>query len=430
MTVEVRLSEWQELGADVAPLAGLAFTDVSTRTLAEQLTQARVLEVEELRSGVRVRARAHVGRVRIGPLTITIEPKIGAGELIELLRYAYRLPPLRRFGSVEVSGAGTLLQDLIAAQLLAETHALIRGGLAKAYEVREESMQSPRGKINLMAIAKGSDAWSARVPCRHHLRLVDNDLNCILCAGVKLASTVASDPSLRRALRRTATSLSTQVSQLTLTRLAIAQAERRLNRLTKSYEPALRLIALLFDSSAISLDDENTIAVPGFLFDMNRFFQDLLSTLLADGLPECQVQEESALTTMMRYAPGKNPRNRRSPRPRPDFLVTSPLRGRALLDAKYRDLWARELPRDMLYQLAVYALSQPSPSQAAILYPTNDVGAVDAAIEISDPVQSGVRAHVVLRPLHLGSLVSAVRATSHHGLQRLARALAFGDRAP
>jgi 5-methylcytosine-specific restriction enzyme subunit McrC len=429
MTVEVRLIEWQELAPDAAPLAGLSFADSSTRVLAEQLTRARVLEVEELRSGVRVRARSHVGRVRLGPLTINVEPKIAPTDLVELLRYAYRLPPLRRFGSVDVSGAGTLLQDLLAEQLLEETRRLIGRGLAKAYVARHESLESARGRIDLIAIAKGSNASSARLPCRHHLRVVDNQLNRILCAGVRLAGAVAGDPSLRAALRRTATALGSEIADVSLTRLAIAKAERGLNRLTSSYEPALRLIALLFESSGISLDDETSIVVPGFLFDMNRFFQALLSRLLSDGLPESQLQEEYALAGMMRYAPGRNPRARKSPRPRPDFLVTSPLHQPVLFDAKYRDLWNRELPREMLYQLAVYALSQPSPSHATILYPTTDVAATDAAIAISDPMHSGVRAHVVLRPVPLGSLVASVRAASADDLTRIARSLVFGAEA-
>jgi 5-methylcytosine-specific restriction enzyme subunit McrC len=426
MSAEVRLTEWQTVGPEAAPLRGLTLGDSSARALAEQLTRAKVLEIEELHAGLRVRARAHVGRVQIGPLTVTVEPKISHADLLELLRYAYRLPPVRHFGAVDVTGSATLLQDLIALQLLEESRRLIRGGLAKAYETRNEDLESPRGRIDLGAVARAPHASSARLPCRHHLRLLDNELNRILSAGVRLASTVARNVGLRSALRRTAAALDTQNAGTTLTRQSITAAERKLNRLRSSYEAALRLIAILVESSGISLDDNTTVTVPGFLFDMNRFFQALLSRLFSDALPGCHVQEESALTGMMRYDPQRNPRGRQSPRPRPDFLVQSPPHPSALLDAKYRDLWNRELPRDMLYQLAVYALSQPPPARATILYPTTEAGATEAVIAISDPIQSGVRGDVVLRPVHIGSLVAAVRDPSRDRLEKVACSLVWG----
>lgn len=80
----------------------------------------------------------------------------------------------------------------------------------------------------------------------------------------------------------------------------------------------------------------------------------------------------------------------------------------------------------MLYQLAVYALSQPSPSQAAIVYPTTDASAREAAIEIREPVQPTERAHVLLRPVHLGRLAAAAKAGSDGGLRELAQSLVLG----
>ena len=94
----------------------------------------------------------------------------------------------------------------------------------------------------------------------------------------------------------------------------------------------------------------------------------------------------------------------------------------ALLDAKYRDLWERELPRDMLYQLSVYALSQPAGSTAAIVYPTLDEQAREAVIEIADPMRGEAKGFVALRPVVLTELGRIVA----EGDERSGRALARG----
>ena len=47
----------------------------------------------------------------------------------------------------------------------------------------------------------------------------------------------------------------------------------------------------------------------------------------------------------------------RAPTPRPDYVMSRGGHIVAIADAKYRDLWKRDLPSGMLYQLSVYALS-------------------------------------------------------------------------
>lgn len=102
----------------------------------------------------------------------------------------------------------------------------------------------------------------------------------------------------------------------------------------------------------------------------------------------------------------------------------------SVLDAKYRDLWDKPLPREMLYQLAVYALGQGFGGVATILYPTIDeVG--EARIEIRDALYGGGRGLVVLRPVDLPYLEKLVLGTnaagSSTGLRDYANQLAFGD---
>jgi 5-methylcytosine-specific restriction enzyme subunit McrC len=173
-----------------------------------------------------------------------------------------------------------------------------------------------------------------------------------------------------------------------------------------------------------------SLALPGFLFDMNRFFQRLVARFLRENLVGCKVEEEQSLREMMRYAPGENPQGRRAPRPRPDFAVTAENGTRTLLDAKYRDLWVRDLPREMLYQLAMYALSQRAGGRATIIYPTPTKGALPARIEIQDATYGWARGSVVLQPLELENLAELITGgvdqAAATARAALARRIAFG----
>jgi 5-methylcytosine-specific restriction enzyme subunit McrC len=203
-----------------------------------------------------------------------------------------------------------------------------------------------------------------------------------------------------------------------------------MNRLTTAYAPALSIIRLLVEAQGVVLEGRTTtIPLPGFLFDMNAFFQALVSRFLKENLSGHSVRDEHGLKGMMRYSPDYNPKRRQSPTPRPDYVVLQKGQIRAILDAKYRDLWTKQLPREMLYQLVVYAISQHKHPQSSILYPTTDVLAKEARIDVSDPLFGKHLGQVCLRPVHLPvleRLLASQTAQARRDREALARRLAFG----
>jgi 5-methylcytosine-specific restriction enzyme subunit McrC len=134
---------------------------------------------------------------------------------------------------------------------------------------------------------------------------------------------------------------------------------------------------------------------------------------------------------MLAYVPGFNPRRRATPTPRPDFVVADGAQVIAILDTKYRDLWEQPLPREMLYQLAMYALSQRVGGSAAILYPAMDSQAREARIEIRDPMLAHSRAFVILRPINLLTIEQFIARPSTREREReqgaYAQYMAFGE---
>lgn len=429
--VPVVLPEWSRCDPrQHEGLRGLAL-DSASRVLAERLRRAGVLTVRERRDGLEIETRSSVGRLSLGPLRLAIHPKLGGQALHGLFRYAYGLDDLRRFEATEYRSEGLLFEDLVAEQLRLEAEQLLRRGLRRAYEPREAWLPTVRGRINMDRVAEAVGHGRAALPCRFHDRVEDSALNRVLLAGLRLAARVCSDGGLAIRIRRLATTLGRTIDPIPLSRARIATIQRGLDRLTESYRPALELIGLLYDGQDPALLDEagRTLRLPGFLFDMNRFFQALLLRLLREHLSPLEVRDERGLSGMFTYLPGANPRGRRPPTPQPDFTIVDRGRVVAILDAKYRDLWERSLPREMLYQLALYALGQGATDEAVILYPAMAPEAREARIGLRDPLGGGLVAQVILRPVPLSrvaALVGRLDAPGRQALGAVVRELASG----
>lgn len=406
--------------------------DPFVRQTAERLTRAGRLEILEFTAGLRVRTFQYVGVLRLGSIEVVIRPKLDGLPLLNLLRYAYHLHCLDLLAPLDIGVDSTYFHDIIILQLLGEARELIEYGLYRHYERVEDKLASPRGRIDIQALARGVGLPVAALPCVHYQRLEDNLLNQVLLSGLRLAIQLTGDLILRAQERRLAGILELSVTSIPLTAVTLARAVNLTSRLTATYRPALKLIEILLAAHGISLDyQETTARMPGFLFDMNRFFQALLTRFLSENLPGYLVRGEYQLYGMMSYDPMHNPHHRRSPTPRPDLAILQGGKVLALLDAKYRDLWREDLPRDMLYQLALYAFSQGKGSLATILYPTLSSEAREAHIEITEPISRNALGRVILRPVNMFVLEKLITVPLTVSIQRdretFAHQLAFGD---
>jgi 5-methylcytosine-specific restriction enzyme subunit McrC len=320
---------------------------------------------------------------------------------------------------------------LLIQQLAAEASELLARGIHRDYERTRADLASPRGRIDFARYICAVQRAQATLPCVHHPRSEDTLLNRVLLAGLIFTAGLATDGELKAHVRRLGKMLGAAVAAQPLDPPTVAEAWRAMDRRTTAYEPALTLIELLLGGQGLALDEQGSrVRLNGFLFDMNRFFQTLISRLLREHLSGVEVHDEYRLKGMFSYVPGQNPLARRAPTPRPDFVVMRSGQMLAVLDAKYRDLWEQSLPREMLYQLALYALGRPGGERvSAILYPTVDTAAREQTITIHEPVRGAPQARVALRPVNLLELEQLLRAGRARQSQRveLAQHLAFGQ---
>jgi 5-methylcytosine-specific restriction enzyme subunit McrC len=432
-TQNVNLTEWERMAPTKgSPLEGALLAGYpAAQRLAEKLTHDGRIEILELVRGLELRASSYVGRFALGELLITIKPKISGVPLMNLLRYAYRLRHLELFTEAGYATSQTGFEDLLIHQLAAESSELLSHGLHRDY-LRTNSMPaSPRGRVDFSGFMQVAANAGVALPCVHYPRSEDSCLNQVLHGGLELAARMTLDRELGGRVRRLAKGFTGRITPKNLDDVGFTEAWHSLDRRTSAYRPALTLIKILLNAEGAALTDaKSPVSATGFLFDMNRFFQALLSRFLGENLVGYEVQDERVLCGVLSYDPANNPRNHRSPTLRPDFLVLRNHKVEAVLDAKYRDLWENKLPREMLYQLALYALEQESGNRrATIIYPTLDDAALQQIVFVKDPRRGTSKAEIILRPINLLKLDKLLRDKGVHAQRNrteFAERLAFG----
>jgi len=426
----IGLLEWESKSpANCKELEGVFLDYLTGNDLTKKLKGK--LEIVELRNGISVEASSYVGRISIDGIRITVKPKITGIPLLRLFQYTYNLKSLELLSLTEYATSFETFHDLIIAQLILEVKTLLSRGVYRKYVQRNEYLESPRGRIDFLKYVRNRQRQEIELPCIHDPRLKDCLLNQVLLGGLDKAASCTNIISLKSECHRLASSLMDEVSSIKIDWEIFRKAYQGVDRLTAAYKPALELIRIILESEGFSLDGmESKTKLPGFLFDMNRFFQDLISRFLHKNLIGYLVQDEYRLKGMLSYIEGYNPQGKKDPEPRPDYIVHKDSKVKMILDAKYRDLWNKPLPREMLYQLSIYALSQVSDGKATILYPTLDESAKEARIQITEPLFGKNRGLVILRPINLIYFSKIISDSTDPDYQRkkgeFAKELVFG----
>lgn len=83
---------------------------------------------------------------------------------------------------------------------------------------------------------------------------------------------------------------------------------------------------------------------------------------------------------------------------------------------EYNPKWDRNLPRDMLYQLSVYAVSGIGNNSATILYPAMKGLPVLQQINMNNPLTNDIMAKVFMKPIDLIKVASFIDSDENNRL--------------
>ncbi|MCB8905774.1 MULTISPECIES: McrC family protein [unclassified Streptomyces] len=298
-----------------------------------------------------LRAGSNVGAVRIpdGPV-LRITPKTAVSRLFFLLGFS--LDPARAWrdsgeGTVDTGGYDDVVPALAHA-VERQIEAALRQGVLQGYRSVEESALFVRGRIREADQIRRHFGRTPPVEISYDTYTADTAENRILRAAVdRLLRLPGVTVPVRRRLARQRLRLA---DAMPLTR-GRELPRWQPSRLNARYEPALRLAEAVLRGS--SPEHRPVGAVPlsldGFLFDMNRLFEDFVTVGLREALREyglnARLQDPHHLDTAKRVGI------------RPDLVVRT-RDGRtpvAVVDAKYKLEKADGLLNADLYQALAYA---------------------------------------------------------------------------
>jgi 5-methylcytosine-specific restriction enzyme subunit McrC len=377
------LREWErrEAGGEPGdPLAGLGFDDPAIESAARALRDGNRLRVREARRGLALEAGAHVGVVQLGPLRVTILPKLATEDLWTILAYGLGLDVAERRCPVDMLPPEAPFADILALLLIEEANALLRRGLRRGYRAQSGWLSAPRGRFELRALAAAWPLTEAELPCTWHELVRDTLDNQVVRAGLALARRAVHTPELRRALRQAGQAWEERCHAIALDAATLSRVERERTRLTAAYEPAHRLVTLLWSGAGMpDAPDQlkgGETRIPGFLWNMATLFERFVARFLAEHLRESAGKVEAQVVLKDLYRVAQGPSALRPPRPRPDLVVRRGGRVVTVLDTKYRDLAGAGMTDGILYQLSVYGMAfaaaeEGMPVPVIALYPAN-----------------------------------------------------------
>jgi 5-methylcytosine-specific restriction enzyme subunit McrC len=369
------LSEWQ-----TATLPDLALS-AADRKLVAELTggQGGRLDIDELRQGIRVRARSWVGVVRFQNFEVRITPKLAGGNarLVDMLRLTSGLDALRRNRSrryLQVEQSIHLF-DLIALLFAEACERIVQGGLLHDYVERESDLPVLRGRLLVGEQVRWHYGRVDRLACRYDDHLTDIVDNQIVAAALSLCRSRVSHPAVRLHVHRLHTLFTAACSEEKVTDLKGARAAVHYHRFNEHYREAHELAWLLFDGMGVDdLLQSGPTQSFAFLLDMNRLYERFIARFVAFALQnsdyriQAQRQDRSIIWDMMRNKPYTSIV--------PDLLIKTSDGRRLAVDSKYKLYDERQLSTADIYQSFLYAYAyndagnrQPA---AVLIYPASE----------------------------------------------------------
>jgi len=336
-----------------------------------------------------VRMGSFCGLVPLGSRVLEVLPKVDdhgppdqcRGILLNLLHRGRDLAVFRQLTASQRLRPGPLLEVFIAA-FFDEVRAIVRGGLLREYQLREDELRMVRGRVQLSrqfsALADRKDL----VSCRFDELTADNSWNRFIKAGLRVVRGWIGNVELSRLWVELLIAFE-EVSDVPPA--PDAYSRLRWDRKAARYRPAVdwakRILSLL--SPALRTGESEA---PGLLFDMDKLWEAAVAGELGRQLEREGVQVDAQFGG--RYLAVLAGGTAGVVGLRPDLLLRSRGRVAAVGDTKWKRLEPDRngylIPnREDVYQMHAYAAAYQC-ERLALIYPWHEglAGSRESVLEL------------------------------------------------
>ncbi|MEU3788350.1 restriction endonuclease [Streptomyces fructofermentans] len=295
-----------------------------------------------------LRAGSKVGAVSVTvpgadePFTVRITSKVPVARLFFLIGHSLNPKQGRRDGVVDVAEHQEVLPAL-AHSVERQVDRALRQGLLQGYRETEESAVVVRGRVREAEQIRRRFGATLPVEVAYDEFTTDIAENRILRTAVEHLLRL---PGVPRDVRRRLLHQRARLADVTAIVRGRSVPDWRPTRLNSRYHQALHLARLVLDGSSAE-HAPGGLRIDGFLFDMNKLFEDFVTVALRDAFRStghtARLQDPHHLDQAAAI------------RMRPDFVLYgadgSPC---AVVDAKYKAEKRHGFPDADLYQMLAY----------------------------------------------------------------------------
>ncbi len=288
-----------------------------------------------------LRAGRKVGVVRIGELTIWVNPKVTIARLFWLLGWATRAV-FQAPGPVNLDETEDLVPALAEA-FCAHTERSLRGGLLQGYREVDGSEAVLRGRLRTGDQLRQRFGLPVPLLIRYDDFLADISENQILKAAASRLLLLDGIGGAVRARLRRVRGLLVDVSDVPL---RVPLPSWRPTRLNARYHDALWLAGLILSGGSVD-QEPGRFRLDGFLIDLHQVFENFVARTLGAALERrqgrCQAQDRYTLDDQATIDI------------RPDLVWRIGGCPVAVVDAKYKAEKPAGFPQADVYQALAYA---------------------------------------------------------------------------